>query len=53
MRRCILGGGGCAVLGTVVWDKLVRHCSSDETGAQYVYVAQWPHTFIEAGMQDR
>ena len=32
-RGCggLLGGGGCAVLGTVVCDALMRHCLSDES----------------------
>ena len=38
--------GGCAVLGTVVCDALMRHCLSDEFVLQHEYVLQCQHTFI-------
>ena len=48
-RACggLLGGGGCAVLGTVVCDALMRHCLSDEFEVQHECKLQCPHTFIE------
>ena len=47
-RAAILGGGGgCAVLGTVVCDALMRHCLSDEFEVQHECKLQCPHTFIE------
>ena len=48
-RGCggLLGGGGCAVLGTVVCDALMRHCLSDEFEVQHECKLQCPHTFIE------
>ena len=48
-RGCggLLGGGGCAVLGTVVCDALMRHCWSDELNALMLYVIQCRHTFID------
>ena len=47
-RGCggLLGGGGCAVLGTVVCDALMRHCLSDEFEAQHECKLQCPHPFI-------